>query len=387
MQFLRKLGLGLALALYMPLLLLLPTMVSLNATIVKPTFVKETLVKAQFYEGLNSFIVEQVSKNPDMAGNALLITSIQQAASPAELQKIIEPPVDGIYKWLDNPEEKFDVKVSFEPLKQNFIRIMEQNLQTKLTTLPRCPTRSVPSTDPFEMTCLPQGVSVQQVLDQAKAEAEQNKEILGEEQGISLGEPAPAPQAEGTTQPTNKKETPQFDTNQLKFYAKLYKWVKVGTPWIIGLTVLATLGIALLSKPRYKGLRRLGVLLIISGVILLATSLVTAFALRTFLPTPATGGSLTAAGSKVADIISKRVLSISQIFTMVYAGVGIVSIIASIIIGKVAKGKHPSSPIEQENMLPKDDSLANKPEPKIEDKASETKVEKDTPKEKKIDVS
>jgi hypothetical protein len=383
MQFLRKLGLTLSLLLYMPLLLLLPTFISLNSTIINPVFVKDTLVKAKFYDGLNSFIVEEASKNQDIANNPILLASLKQAASAEALQKVVEPPIDGVYTWLDHPDQKFNVTVSFEPLKQSFVQIAQQNLQVKLTALPRCTSRAAVSADPYQATCIPPGTDVQQVINQAKAELEQNHDVLGDQENISLSDTPEVAQAQPNEQSTAKKDTPKLNTNQLKMYAKLYHWVKVGTPVVIVLTVLATLGIALLSRPYYKGVRRIGVFLIINGVLLLATSFIMAFALKTFLPVPSTEGSLSSSGTKIADILSEKVLSVSHMFTIIYLVVGVIAIIGSIVIKKTTGGSSKpaksTASIEQENMLPEDDLKSDKPVTKIESKPAEPKSAEKAP--------
>jgi hypothetical protein len=379
MQFLRKFGLGLSLVLFIPLLLTLPSFVSLNQTIIKPEFIKETLVKAQMYEGLSSYIVEQASKNQETAGNAIIIASIQKAAEPSELQKIIEPPIDATYKWLDTPDEKFDVQVSLAPLKARFMQIMKENIQAKVSGLPRCSSR-VTTLDPYAMTCLPQGVTVEQIMQQAQAQIEQNQDFLGENETITLSEnpvqqTAPGDPATEADQ-TNKPQIPSVDTNQFKIYAKIYRWVKIGTPIVAILTLLVALGIILLSSPRYKGLRRSGVMLIVSGVLLLVTSLGTALILRTALPTPATDDSLSAAGRKAAELVTDKVIAINRTFTIAYLVLGILFIITTTIISKKTKGTA-SAPIEKENMVPEDKSLADKPtEPAQETPKEDRSTEK-----------
>lgn len=369
MHFLRKLGLGIALLFYTPLLLLLPTLVSLNATVIKPSFVKETLVKAEFYQGLSSYFIEQASKNESTAGNSLVISSLQQTATPDAIQKVIEPTVDNTYKWLDNPDGNFDVSVSLKPIQDSFLKALEQNFGQKLSTLPKCTskTATVPA-DTTQITCIPQGTSAQQILDQAKTEFSQNKDLLGEQENIALGETTSDPAAQQTDpttddSPQKKKETPKLDTSQLQTYAKLYHWIKVGTPIALGLTLLATLAIALLSRPRLKGVRRIGIFMVTNGVILIATSFVMAYMLKTFLPVPAAGESLAVSGSKAADIISDKVLSINRLFSYIYLIGGVVTIITSLILQKVLKKNAQPSHIEREDMLPEDTDLDEKPAP------------------------
>jgi hypothetical protein len=377
MQFLRKLALGLSLALFIPLLLTLPSFVSLNQTIIKPEFVKETLVEAKVYEGLSSYIVEQASKNQETADNTIIIASVQKAATPTELQKIVEPPIDATYKWLNNPDEKFDVQVSLAPLKASFVKAMEENTQAKITGLPRCTSRAVTTTDPYEMTCLPQGVTVEQVMQQARAEIEQNQNLLGENETIALtketGAPQPPTEGAAPENPAEKVETPTIDTNQFKIYAKVYNWVKVGTPIVAILTLLAALGIMLLSSPRYKGLRRSGVMFIISGVLLLVTSLGTALILRSALPVPATEDSLSAAGRKAAELVANEVIAINRAFTIGYLVLGTALVIAGVVLGKKATGSAAPAPIEKENMVPEDKKLADKPAEKAEQNSNTDK--------------
>lgn len=398
MQFLRKLGLGLALFLYMPLLLLLPTFISLNATIIKPTFVKTTLKDSGIYEGLSNLIIEQATKNPDTANNVILITSLKQAVTPEALQKIIEPPIDSIYKWLDDPSQKFDVSVSTKPLKDSFVQIAGQNIEKQVTGLPPCSSRVVTITDPTQMTCIPKGADVQQIIAQAKAQVTQNVDTFNtDQQDIPLAQTDQTQPENPPTQATNatetvKQQTPKIDVEKLKFYAKIYHWIKVGTPVLIVLTVLSTLGIILLSNPRVLGARRVGVYLIISGVFTLGTAVVLGLLIKTFLPTPAAGESLSAAGSKAADIVAKQVISINRTFTLIYLASGVAAIVAYIVLKKVTKKPVKPAAIEKENMVPDDKDLGEKTEAKseqkpkpVEEKPQDKKEE--SSKETKIDIT
>lgn len=398
MQFLRKFALGLALFLITPLLLILPVFVSLNATIIQPTFVKQTLVKADLYMALSSFITEQASKSTDVASNPIVKTSLEQVVTPTALQQIVEPAIDSTYKWLNNPDSKFDLSVSLEPLKKAFNQALEQNLQTKLTSLPTCKSSTITSADPYNLDCIPKGSDVQQLLKQAQSN---NQNIFGDQQSIPLSESQEAPKTpEAPAQPSIKEQSPKFNNNQLKLYAKVYHWVKVGTPVVIGLTVLSALAIMLLSAPKYKGVRRMGVFLLTCGLLLLITTVITNFGLHTFLPVPATEGTLGTAGIKVADAIAKQVTSINRTFTFIYIGSGIVLIITGIVLGKIFKGKQPpAEPIEKENMLPDDDKALEdkKPEPKpeakekpaepIQEPAKEPEAPKEEKKSTKVAVS
>ncbi len=393
MQFLRKLVLGITLFIYPALLLLLPTMVSLNSTIIKPSFVKQTLVKAGFYDALSKVIIDQAAqKNPTVASNPILVASFKQAAAPQELQKVIEPPIDGIYKWLDNPNQKFDVSLSIKPLEDNFQRIAQQNLQTQLTSLPPCTTR-VTTTDISTLNCIPKGSDVQALIQQGNTQIAQYNGLFGDQQNISLAEPdqaAPADTQATDAAPTAdaiKQQTPQINTKKLKSYAKIYHWIKVGTPVVIILTALSTIGIVLLSSPMYKGARRAGVLMLIFGVTLLGTSFIMGYGLKTVLPTPTGNETLAAAGSKAADIIGNKVISVNHTFTIIYLVVGVVGIIAGIVLSRTTKKKSGKpEAIESEDMLGESKDLGEK---KSSDKAAKLTPPpiKEEPQEKKINIS
>jgi hypothetical protein len=150
----------------------------------------------------------------------------------------------------------------------------------------------------------------------------------------------------------------------------------VGTPALVILTVLSTLGIVLLSDPRVLGARRVGVYLILSGVFTLGTAVVLGLLIKTFLPTPAAGESLSAAGSKAADIVAKQVISINRTFTLIYLVSGVAAIVAYIVLKKVTKKTARPTAIEKENMVPDDKDLDDKkPADKTAENAPEPKTE------------
>lgn len=367
MQFLRKLGLGLALFLYAPLLLILPTVISLNATLNKPDFIKETLVEAKLYPALSTYVLEQIGKSSDVASNPLVGQAANEVFTPEAIQEIFEPTVDSIYGWLDNPDQKFDISLSTKPLQDAFKARLDQTLVSQLNTLPPCSARVQPtSTDPFKLNCIPSGMTIDSIRAEAQAQINQNQE-LAKQETISLTEnneqlivdEAPAASAGPDASVT---EAPQLNADQFRMLAKLYQITKASTPWIIGLLVLGTGAILFLSRPWVSGMKRIGIFLIVNGGLLFIGSAGSSFLLGAILPTPATDGSIGTAGREVANLLTKHMIATTRSFAIAYVILGILGVIAAIILKKKLGNNKPSELSETQDLTPKYEELAKPPQ-------------------------
>lgn len=340
MQFLRKLGLGLALFLYAPLLLILPTIISLNATLNKPDFIKETLVEAKLYPALSTYVLEQINKSSD-ASNPMVRQVASDVFTPEAMQQIFEPAVDSVYAWLDNPDQKFDISLSTKPLQDSFKDRLDQTLAARLNTLPFCSARVQPTTtDPYTLNCIPSGMTINSIRAEALAQINQNQE-LAKQENISLTENnqqliVEEDAAASAGPDASVTQAPQLNVDQFRMLAKLYQITKVSTPWIIGLLVLSTAAILFLSRPWVSGVKRLGIFLIVNGGLLLVSSLGTSYLLGALLPVPATDGSIGAAGRAVTDLLSQHMLMTTRNFAIAYVVMGIIGVIAAIILKKKA---------------------------------------------------
>lgn len=353
MQFLRKLALTLALLLYAPLLLILPTVISLNATLNKPTFIKEKVAEAKLYPALSTYILEQINKSTEASASPLIGQTATEVFTPTALQEVFEPVVDSIYTWLDNPQEKFDISINTKSLQDSFKAKLDQNLGTQLATLPPCSRSLQPtSTDPYQLNCIPAGVSIESIRTEAQAQINQNRD-LAEQETISLTEPEqPTPvesqSPDAAPVETKKTEAPQLNIDQFKMLAKIYRITKASTPWIIGLLVITTAVILALSSSWIQGVKRTGIFLAVNGGLLLISSVGTSFLFRTLLPVPATDESIGAAGREIADLLTRHMLATTRNFAIAYLVIGIIAIISAIVL------KKKSAPSKAEEAIPQE---------------------------------
>lgn len=371
MQFLRKLALTLALLLYAPLLLILPTVISLNATLNKPTFIKEKVAEAKLYPALSTYILEQINKSTEASASPLIGQTASEVFTPTALQEVFEPVVDSIYTWLDNPQEKFDISINTKSLQDSFKAKLDQNLGTQLATLPPCSRSLQPtSTDPYQLNCIPAGVSIESIRTEAQAQINQNRD-LAEQETISLTEDstaAPAPEApqspDAAPVVSEQTKAPQLNVDQFKMLAKLYRITKASTPWIIGLLVITTAAILALSSSWIQGVKRTGIFLAVNGGLLLISSVGTSFLFRTLLPVPATDESIGAAGREIADLLTRHMLATTRNFAIAYLVIGIIAIISAIVL------KKKSAPSKAEEAIPQEHT-----EDELGEKSSSSTVE------------
>lgn len=226
-----------------------------------PKPVKEILADSGIYGSVVGSALDQAKKT---AGNgtevSLIDPAIKKAAeesfNPQVVQSSTESVIDGVYHWLEGKSPQPDFNIDLTSVKTTFAEKVGQAAQTRAATLPICTTAPV-TTDPFSATCLPPRLTPAQVGEQAK-----NTVLAG--QGF-LEHP-------NITYSNIKSDDPSqqniFD-NQLKDAPKRYQMLKKA-PIILGvLAVLAIVVIIFLSESRRKGLRRVGITLIMAGAFML----------------------------------------------------------------------------------------------------------------------
>lgn len=387
MNGLRKFGLAVALLIYFPLLLTFANVFSFNRTIARPEVVKQNLKQAGVYGALSKFILEQTQKNPEVTGSPIITKSVEQVVTPEGVQSVAEPTIDNIYAWLNDPQGKAPLAVAIEPLKKKLIETVNENLKQQLSGLPAC-TKASPArtSDPLTINCIPPGTSVESLLAQVQQQlASQN--VLPQSDTVNLNGDTPEnpvspeiAQPDATAQPVNNKPASPVDTQSLQLLAKIYRITKASEPYLIGLVVLATIGIIALSRPFTQGVKRLGKLIIPAGLILFFTAWVTnIFATKYFGVEPGTAPTIATAFEEALKLTALQMIRIARTFSIVYLASGFALLFGGIIASKVFDKKKPANPdqIEKDNMLPDDDK-------KLEDKPDEKAKPVEPPKEEKV---
>jgi hypothetical protein len=255
----------------------------------------------------------------------------QESFSPDVVKNSSEKVVDGIYVWLDgkSPQPQFDIDLS--NAKNDFADKVGEAAKTKAATLPVC-TSAPTTTDPFSATCVPPGVTPEQIGEQAKNDVLKGQGFLEH------------PKITASSFKSASGNHSLFE-GKLKGAPKKYQLAKK-TPYILaGLTILAMLAIVFLSTTRRKGLRRVGVILAIVGVFMLAFAWgLNRVVTQNITPKIVVENKVLQSNMRnLATDITHRVDRNYWIFGIVYAALGLILILTTLFVGRNRSKKSPAA--------------------------------------------
>ncbi|OGL38172.1 hypothetical protein A3B63_01535 [Candidatus Saccharibacteria bacterium RIFCSPLOWO2_01_FULL_49_22] len=260
MEFVRKL----VLVLVTPLFIILLFAVAANTATIQiatdAAKIKSIIAKSDIYKSVVPSLLdeagqisaggEEVPLNDDVVRQAALATF-----TPEFIQQNTEAVIDSVYEWLNGETPLPDINVDLTATKADFAANVAAAVEAKLTSLPPC-TNLPDNYDPFAATCLPSGVNP------ASQAATVEENILS---GTGfLDHPV-------ITADTIKQENQDQSifTDELKEFPEVYQKIKV-LPVVLGiLALMLALAIVLLSSSKRKGLQRVGIMLVVVGIIML----------------------------------------------------------------------------------------------------------------------
>lgn len=251
--------------------------ISFSLTVGRPAKVEGWLVQAKLYDHFAATIADQAQKsyaNNGQAANlppdssAAVRQAAQAAFSPAMLQQDANAFLNSNYAWLEGKVAAPDFRIDLSQAKQSFAQKVGQYVTTRLTNLPLCSATQLgqipdlQNVNPLSVACRPAG------LDPKTAGTQTTQQLAGS--GDFLSDPV-------ITASTLKS---QGNNGNRPYYQKLsaapaiYRW-SLKLPWLLGgLAALCALGIIFISLTRRRGFRRLAVVLLEVGAILIAITLV-----------------------------------------------------------------------------------------------------------------
>lgn len=227
-----------------------------------PATVKKIVADSGVYTDIIPNLLKQAGSVSSQTGNVPLVNSqVQSAAqttfSPQFLQTTTNTIIDSIYQWLDGKTATPNFRIDLRTQKNQFANLVAQAAAQKAASLPAC-TQAVDmaSYNVFDASCLPDGVTPSDVSG-----GTMNTLLNG--QGF-LDQPV----ITASNLKTSGSNQNVFD-NQLKKAPSDYRWAKK-VPIILGLlTVLVGAAIVFLYADRLRGLRHLGITLLVVGVFML----------------------------------------------------------------------------------------------------------------------
>ncbi|CAN5398902.1 hypothetical protein BH10PAT3_BH10PAT3_5370 [soil metagenome] len=267
------------------------------ATIRDRQKVKGWFKSSNFYAQLPDVVLEKVNndkKNPSTPGepssaegdlpikDPQIQAIVKQAFTPALLQNSVESVLNGTYKWLDGSAKGIDFSIDLTTAKQQFATGLGTYVTNRATSLPVCTDGQINGNfDGFNATCRPAAVSP------ADAGAIATADFLKQD---FLKDPViTAKNLKADSAEPNKEGNPRVPLEESAAVAKTVYQRSGQLPLILGvLSLLLAMGIIFISRDRLRGIRRVGYVLVSTGVFLLITYLIL-------------GAGFTAASRKLAE--------------------------------------------------------------------------------------
>jgi hypothetical protein len=236
-----------------------------------------------------------------------------KAFPASDLEQKTAQVVDGTFNWLEGKTAEPEFIIDFTTNKQALGAEVANHVEARAAGLPRCGLNNIPiSVDAFRATCLPYGVSPQQLAGQTAA-------LINNDQGF-LGNPVISPEnlTNGSAGLADSRDNP-FDglKGVRSFYKNKTLWL-----WLLPITLLLlSVGVVWLALDRRKALGRLTKSYLTAGIVLLVFALLSIWVFENIV-------RAIPKDNATSDLVTPVMLSIAQQNRMIYlvfAGVALLS--------------------------------------------------------------
>jgi len=318
------------------------------STIHNRTTVKSWFDKSDFYNKIVDVVLEN-AKDSGENSNGLPINDpklqavAKQAFTPELLKNSVNSILDGSYNWLDGSKQNLDFKIDLTNAKQQLATGLGNYVTERAAALPACPGGTdISNFDGFNATCLPAGLSAQAAGDKArddllKQDFLKNPVITADSINLSKDKNAPA-----TTSKVTEDKKAQITRTAYQRSS--------GLPIILAVvSVLLALAIVFISSEKFKGVRRVGYILIVNGVILLVIYLVLnkAFSVAsTKIQSGHSNFKAASLGISFAKVVLNSVQHVMIWYILAYIILGVAAIVASKMMTKGSKPAHAAAPTD-----------------------------------------
>jgi hypothetical protein len=351
----------------------------LSQVLANPNKLKSALDRSNVYSTLVTNIIEQSSQNlqeGDSSSDSLPIDdpAIKEAANKAFSDEFLRTStnnfIDGTFRWLNGDVTTPDFKIDINAAKLSFADNLGTYAKERVAALPVCTAEQTTQYfDLFTATCKPAGFNVDAEIQKAK------DDILTKSDGpfsqsTITADNFKGDDSNGTVWATNLQHVPEY-----------YQWLKKA-PIIFGvLALLSGAGVILLSAEHRKGMKRIGIILAITGALTLLFAWSVVYAVERLSDASFQGENATVFKDTITSFGSAITSDLSKLVG-IYGGVYI--LLAAIMFGVLyltrpspvhydSGHKRPEVPGEPK----KSEGDASKPSPEAAEKSEkkpETKV-------------
>jgi hypothetical protein len=236
-----------------------------NATIRDRETVKRWLSTSGLYDGLINTVLDEsrgaISANVPL-DDARVRSIANQAFDGSIVQENAEKLIDGTYAWLEGEAAQPSFRLDLGAAKQELASNLGNYATERAASLPRCSAAESKqlasgSVDVFSASCLPLGVTPEQIGEQLRGE------VLRDDQFLSDG----AVTNDGLKVTRDGRELSLAEIPELQRLQDLFRLGRL-LPYVFGVLGIASfVGIVFLSSGKRAGLRRAGGITLVNGLL------------------------------------------------------------------------------------------------------------------------
>jgi hypothetical protein len=254
---------------------------SADVNLRQPAKIESWLNQSQLYDHFVSDIIAQAQKSTggnDQPGSVSLSDSVVQQAArsafpPGLVQQDVNSFLDSNYAWLQGKTSKPNFVINLTQAKQSFAQQVGQYVQVYTASLPVCTAAQeagAQDVDPLAASCRPAALTPQAVGSAATQQLASSSNFLSNPV-ITASSIDPRSNVASSNTPS------QAYYQKLSRAPQLYR-LATKLPLILGgVGVLSVLGIIFIAPRKRKGLRRVGILFLETGAILVVIKFVADF--------------------------------------------------------------------------------------------------------------
>ena len=225
-----------------------------------PNALKNALDKSGAYRTAVPTALDQAGKEGSTdgvpVGDPGVRAVVGQTFSPEWLKQTTEHVLDATYAWLQGTTERPEYRIDLSGRKTELANGLAAYANQRMQTLPPC-TAPPATTDPYTATCMPPGLDINAATEQAR------QQILG---GTGLLKDTEFTVDDLKTKEGNPTIT-NYDAGPTMYRSFIFaSWLNSA------FAALAAVGIVFLAATKRIGLRRIGVVGIVAGTILLLSA-------------------------------------------------------------------------------------------------------------------
>jgi hypothetical protein len=326
--------------------------ISAQVSLTHPSKIEKWLNQSNLYTNLATTITSQAQnaiENNVTGGGSISKTVVQQAAQSVLPQSLLKQSVQTFlnsnYAWLEGKTATPNFKIDLSGVKQEFAtKVADASVLAHLTGLSTCTpaqTLQLESANPLLLSCLPAGVNPQFETVQVSQQLANNSDFLSN----------PVITANTVSTKGLSENEPYY--KKLSMLPKYYQLAQK-LPWILGiLTILSSIGIIFCARSKRLGLRRVGVMLLISGALLVADKFATDAAfnkLKNRVFSSVNNGQIQQSLTSLVHYIEVELAKINLWFGIIYIALAVILFIVLILtrnrkpgLTKEAKVKPPTN--------------------------------------------